>query len=473
MRLCILGGGGFRVPLIHRALLRGRFAGLVEDLVLHDVDAVRLAGIGAVLAEQERTRQGAGPVPVVTTTTDLRAALTGADVVFAALRPGGTHGRVLDERIAMAHGLLGQETVGAGGLSYALRSVPVMRQIASTLSEVNPHAWLIDFTNPAGIVTEALVPLLGERVIGICDSPIGLVRRAATAAGLHHLARPAAGGSLAGVDYLGLNHLGWLRGLRDTGSGNTDGAADTDGARDRLPALLADPERLFSFEEGRIFGPELLGVLGAVPNEYLFYYYFAREAVTALAGSRQTRGETIEAAQRDLYPGLATAPDPAGRWEAARRAREDGYLTEARPDGQQRDAADVAGGGYEQVALAAMSAVLTDRPEELIVNVRNDAAGRLAVTGLPADAVVEVPCRVDGRGAVPLHIGRTPSLHQLGLLTAVKAVERETVTAVTERDRDAALRAFALHPLVDSAHVARRVLADYEQAFPALSRLWA
>ncbi|GGC85791.1 6-phospho-beta-glucosidase [Tersicoccus solisilvae] len=462
MRLCILGGGGFRVPLVYRALCRGRYAGLVDDLVLHDVDPVRLAGIAAVLADLPGAHDAAAPAaPRVSTTTDLTAALTGADVVFAALRPGGTHGRVLDERIAMAHGLLGQETVGAGGLSYALRSVPVMRQIALTLAEVNPGAWLIDFTNPAGIVTEALAPLLGERVIGICDSPIGLVRRAAAATGMRLPVGSPPLGSLAGVDYVGLNHLGWLRGLREP-----DGT-------DRLPALLADPEALFSFEEGRMFGPELLGVLGALPNEYLFYYYFAREAVTALAGSRRTRGETIEAAQRDLYPALATAPDPATRWEAARRAREEGYLAEARTDGEERDEADLAGGGYEQVALAAMAAVLTGEPVELIVNVRNDAAGTSAVAGLPPDAVVEVPCRVDGRGAVPLRTGVEPTTHQLGLLAAVKAVEREVVAAVTGHDRDAAVRAFALHPLIDSAHVARRVLADYEAAFGALPRLWS
>ncbi|OMH34980.1 6-phospho-beta-glucosidase [Tersicoccus sp. Bi-70] len=469
MRLTILGGGGFRVPLVHRALTRGRFADLMQHdvhLVLHDVDPVRLAGMAAVLADtptaEGRTAEGTAPGagPTVSTTTDLTAALTGADVVFAALRPGGTGGRVLDERIAMAHGLLGQETVGAGGLSYALRSVPVMRQIAQVLAEVNPRAWLIDFTNPAGMVTEALVPLLGERVIGICDSPIGLVRRAAAATGMS-LPGPHVEGALAGVDYLGLNHLGWLRGLRGPGD-----------VVDRLPALLADPEALFSFEEGRVFGPELLGVLGAVPNEYLFYYYFAREAVTALAGTRQTRGESIDAAQRELYPGLAAAPDPAARWEAARRAREEGYLAEARAEGEERDEADLAGGGYEQVALAAMAAVLTDQPAELIVNVRNDAAGTPAVTGLPGDAVVEVPCRVDARGAVPLRTGIVPTTHQLGMLAAVKAVEREVVTAVTEQDRDAALRAFVLHPLIDSAHVARRVLADYEEAFPALPRLW-
>ncbi len=133
-----------------------------------------------------------------------------------------------------------------------------MLELAELMRHLCPDAWLINFTNPAGMVTEALQPILGDRVIGICDSPIGLVRRAARAAGF-----PLTAGSLEGVDYAGLNHLGWLRGLWHDGV-------------DYLPELLASPAALGTFEEGRLFGPELLALLGAIPNEYLFYYYGTR-----------------------------------------------------------------------------------------------------------------------------------------------------------------------------------------------------
>jgi 6-phospho-beta-glucosidase len=457
MKLALLGGGGFRVPLVYRALSTPPHEGLITHLALYDPDAQRLAGIAAVL----ESMPALGRRPELSLHTTLEPALEGAQVVFAAIRQGSTAGRVQDERIALRRGQLGQETVGAGGLSYALRSIPEMLRIAEVLRRVAPEAWLINFTNPAGMVTQALHPVLGGRVVGICDSPIGLVRRAARAAGF-----PLRDGSLAGVDYVGLNHLGWLRGLHATGDG------DRDSGRDYLPALLQHPEQLAAFEEGRLFGLELLRALGALPNEYLFYYYLQREALAGLAAGQQTRGESIDAQQASLYPTLAGAGQDAYRlWDAARRSREEGYLAEARTglEGADatRDEADLAGGGYEQVALSAMAALLTGQSTELILNVPNGNA----IAGLPADAVIEVPCRIDASGAVPLPV-RPPEMHQLGLMSQLKAVETAVVEAVTTGNRSAAERAFMLHPLIDSARVGADLLTDYEKAFPALTTLW-
>ncbi|WP_323959079.1 6-phospho-beta-glucosidase [Arthrobacter sp. JZ12] len=447
MKLTVVGGGGFRVPLVYRALAAGAFAGLIDSVCLYDVDSSRAAAIARVV-EGMPLPVGARR-PALEVSVSLQDALAGAAVVFVAIRPGGAAGRVLDERVALAEGVLGQETVGAGGLSYALRSVPEMLQVAQAISRICPDAWVINFTNPAGIITEALQPLLGNRVIGICDSASGLVRRAAEAAGV-----PLPLGSLTGVDYVGLNHLGWLRRLEHDGA-------------DLLPALLADPGRLGSFEEGRVFGAQFLPVLGAVPNEYLFYYYFHAEALRSVAAAPQTRGESLVRQQEGLYPELLSAPNPFDVWEEARRARESGYLAEARSPEESRDEADLAGGGYELIALTVMRALLLDEPAELIVNVRNSGA----VTGLPSDAVVEVPCRVDGQGAIPLPVS-APDPHQLGLMSQVKGVEQDVIAAVVHGDRSLALRAFALHPLINSAHTATRLLAGYERAFPALSELW-
>jgi len=183
MRLMIAGGGGFRVPLVYRALSSGTFAGLVRELVLFDVDPLRLAAINAVLSALGSSLGGHGPA--VRTTTSLAGGLEGTDMVFAAIRPGGTAGRTADERVALDLGLLGQETTGAGGISYALRSIPGMLELAREMTRRCPDAWLVNFTNPAGMVTEALAPVLGRRVIGICDSAGGLAHRAARAAGAH------------------------------------------------------------------------------------------------------------------------------------------------------------------------------------------------------------------------------------------------------------------------------------------------
>jgi 6-phospho-beta-glucosidase len=421
MRLAILGGGGFRVPLVHGALLDG---GGVTELVLHDVDAGRLAAIERVLAEQ-------GTGPRVRTTTDLATALSDVDFVFSAIRVGGLAGRRLDEQIAHAEGVLGQETVGAGGIAYGLRTVPVAVRLARTIGELAPRAWVINFTNPAGMVTEAMAAHLGGRVIGICDSPAGLCRRVARALG----ADPAK----AWFDYAGLNHLGWLR------------AVEVDGA-DILPRLLADPAACGSFEEGQLFGADWLRVLGAVPNEYLHYYYFAREA----RGSA-SRGAFLLEQQREFYaePSLAS-------WERTRLEREATYMAETREEERN----DLEGGGYEKIALALMRAIAYGERTTLILNVRNGSA----LPGLSADAVVEVPCVVDANGARPVAVAPLPD-HALGLVTAVKAVERATIEAATTGSRAAALRAFALHPLVDSVPVARRLLDAYAAAHPELAYL--
>jgi len=396
-------------------------------------------------------------------------------MVFAAIRPGGTAGRVADEKVAQDLGLLGQETTGAGGISYALRTIPHMLRLARLMKELCPEAWLINFTNPAGMVTEALVPVLGRRVIGICDSAGALVQRAARAAGV-----PLPEGRLDGAGYYGLNHLGWLYRLES-------------GGRDVLPDLLADPAALQSFEEGRLFPQPFLAALGALPNEYLYYYYRLDDARLAMQAMARTRGETIHSQQADLYPRLAAAGGDAFRlWEEARRSREEGYLAEARTEGEQRDEDDLAGGGYERVALTAMQALSGAGGTQLILNTRNALpappsaesdpavennpeaqapAPAPAIPGLPADAVVELPCTVTRHGALPLP-QQAPPEPQLALLQRVKDVERLTVRAATDGDRDAALNAFARHPLVDSADLAAQLLAGYEQAFPALRELW-
>ncbi|MGJ3188975.1 6-phospho-beta-glucosidase [Paenarthrobacter sp. FR1] len=458
MRLMIAGGGGFRVPLVYRALCAGPFAGLVDRVVLYDVDAQRLRAIDAVLRDMPTA---AGTRPAVVISTDLAEALSGTDMVFAAIRPGGTAGRIADERIALELGLLGQETTGAGGISYALRTIPHMTKLAEAMRKHCPDAWLINFTNPAGMVTEALLPVLGRRVIGICDSAGGLVQRAARAAG-----SPLPDGTLDGVGYYGLNHLGWLYRLAPDG-------------RDLLPELLADPAAIESMEEGRLFGRELLTKLGCLPNEYLYYYYRSSQATAAITQQRETRGASIHHQQSSLYPGLLESTDAYALWDAARRSREEGYLAEARTHGEQRDEEDLAGGGYERVALSVMRALSGGGTAQLILNVPNapvvavgdPATADVAVPGLPADAVVEVPCEVTPDGALPL-AQEPPRGQFLTLMRHVKEVERLTIRAVRNGEREAAVQAFASHPLVGATPQGRQLLEGYEQAFPELRGLW-
>ena len=429
----ILGGGGFRVPLICRELAASGLS--VDDVVLYDVVPERLDVIAAVLADRGLPLR---------TTTDLDTALAGTDVIFAALRVGGLDGRVADERSALDAGVIGQETVGAGGLSYAARAVPVVDAIARQVAELAPRAWVISMTNPAGIVTEVMAATLGPRVIGVCDSPMGLVRRACAAAGVDPGARLAQVPDGVEVDYLGLNHLGWLRGLRVNGT-------------DRLPGLLADPDALERTEEGKLFGADLIQALGAIPNEYLYWYYARAEALRDIRAAGRTRAEHVRAEQQRFFAAAAADPGRAAElWDEASDERKRSYFSELRAG--ERDAVDVEAGGYETMAIG-LAAALTGptgsaTPARLILNVRNGGT----VPALAPDAVIETVCRVDGDGAVPLPAA-PPSDHELGLMSTVKSCERAIASAALTGSADDALRAFALHPLVGSLEAARTLAA--------------
>ncbi|MFF1832654.1 6-phospho-beta-glucosidase [Streptomyces sp. NPDC058231] len=445
MKLTILGGGGFRVPLVYAALLADHAEGRVTAVTLYDTDTDRLTAVARVLADQAA---GVEDAPVVLATTELDEALRGADFIFSAIRVGGLAGRAADERVALDEGVLGQETVGAGGIAYGLRTVPVAVDLARRIARLAPHAWVINFTNPAGLVTEAMSRHLGDRVIGICDSPVGLGRRIARVLG--------ADPERAWIDYAGLNHLGWVRGLYIDG-------------RDELPRLLADPELLGSFEEGKLFGTEWLRSLGAIPNEYLHYYYFNREAVRAYQDAERTRGAFLRDQQEGFYARMKDPAAPAfPTWDRTRAEREATYMSENRDvaGAGERDESDLESGGYEHVALALMRAVARDERTSLILNVRN----RTTLSVLDADAVVEVPCLVDANGAHPVTVAPLP-YHAVGLVTAVKAVERAVLDAAESGSRSAAVQAFALHPLVDSVSVARRLVDGYTKVHPGLAYL--
>ncbi len=446
MRLTILGGGGFRVPLVYGALLGGGPGDSpVTDVVLHDTDDSRLRAIAAVLAAQA---ERAPRAPRVRVSTDLDSALEGADIVFGAIRVGGLPGRTCDERVALDLGVLGQETIGPGGIAYGLRTVPVAVDIAERVRRLAPGAWVINFTNPAGMITQAMQGVLGDRVVGICDSPIGLARRAARA-----LDREP---SRTRPEYVGLNHLGWLRGLRAGGD-------------DVLPQLLADPGALATIEEGRLFGADWIQTLGALPNEYLYYFYRTREAVAAIRGSATTRGEFLLEQQDAFYAAVAAEPDTAlATWRAVRAERDASYMREARGQDEDRDAADLEGGGYEGVALALMTALTRGTPATMILDVR----GGGAVPGMPPDAVVEIPCSVDASGITPLAAAPLDG-HMLGLMQQVKHVEELTIRAARERDERVAIAAFALHPLVDSVSTARELLAGYRARIPGVDALFS
>ena len=458
MKLVILGGGGFRVPLVYDAVATnalaaaGRPAVDISEVVLHDSSASRLEAIARVIAE--RSRQFVDP-PAVRVTTDLCDALAGADFVFAAIRVGGAEGRIADERVALDLGLLGQETVGPGGLAYALRTVPVMRRVAEAVAEVAPEAWTINFTNPAGIVTQAMREVLGDRVVGICDTPIGLVRRVSRLLGVsleHDQDR-------VGYDYVGLNHLGWLRSV------SIDGV-------DRLPSLLASDESLEHIEEARLLGAPWVRTMGALPNEYLYYYWKTDEAIANIRGAKETRGQYLHSQQGRFYAAAGCCDSPLGLWRDALHEREATYMAEAREQGEGRHDEDVAGGGYQEVALRLMTALATGEPERMILDVGNRTAAGRIVPELPDDVVVEVGCVADATGVRPLPIAPL-TLGQLGQMSTLRAAEEAIAEAALTGDREKAWEGFSVHPLVGSPRLGKALLDGYEASHPSIAALFS
>ena len=433
MKIALLGGGGFRVPMVYGALLARSEALGLEEVTLYDISEARLARITPVLEGLEREL---GRDLSFRPTTVLEDGLEGADFVFCAIRPGQLEGRAVDERVALDAGVVGQETTGPGGIFMALRTVPAMVELAKAVADRAPRAWFVNFTNPAGIVTEAIQGVLGARALGICDTPTGLCRRVAAALGRDE--------SELWFDYFGLNHLGWLRRVLD-------------GDRDLLPDLLADDERLASLEEGRLFGGDWLRSLGMIPNEYLYFHYFAADTVGALQHGVPSRGEFLLRQQAEFYRGNGKTPEEAlATWRSTRREREQTYFAEARAAAglAAEDWQDV--GGYEAEAIAVVEAITHNEDRVLIV----DTANRSSLPFLDETAVVEVPCVVGCAGAIPTAVGPVPA-HARALMETIKEVERTTVRAALEGSRELAIRALALHPLVPSVNVARGIFEEY------------
>ncbi|MCT2296911.1 6-phospho-beta-glucosidase [Brachybacterium muris] len=497
MKLTILGGGGFRVPLVYEAVATGATGLTVDEVALYDIDAERLAtitavieGLGEELQASGRVGEraaggegdgdggfgGAGVLPKLTVTTDLREAVAGADFVFSAVRVGGAEARTVDERVALNLGLLGQETIGPGGLAYALRTIPVALEIARAVAEEAPGAWVINFTNPAGIVTQAMRTVLGDRVVGICDTPIGLVRRVGRLLDVDLVAgEKGTDGQAAQVDYVGLNHLGWLRSVVVDGE-------------DRLPGLLADDAALEEIEEARLIGKDWVRADGALPNEYLYYYLHTSAAIDRITAAATTRGEFLAKQQGDFYAAGVEAAgaerdsetccsSPLDLWRETLHQREATYMAESRDEERREE--DVAGGGYQEVALRLMTAIATGRPERMILDVGNIGAGRQdapaserIVPELPAETVLEVLCVVDGDGVHPLPVAPV-ELGRLGMMAALRSSERLIMEAATTGSRDAAWRGFATHPLVSSPELGRLLLEGYEAGHPQIAELLA
>ncbi|MFJ8486790.1 6-phospho-beta-glucosidase [Streptomyces sp. NPDC094038] len=405
MKITVVGGGSTYTPELIEGFARRAGVLPVDELVLHDIDAGRLTVIGG-LARRILARQGFPGR--LTTTTDLAEAVDGAAAVLIQLRVGGQAARLVDETLPNRFGLLGQETTGPGGFAKALRTVPVVLGIAEEVRRrALPGAWIVDFTNPVGIVTRALLDA-GHRAVGLCNVAIKFQRQLA--------ARLGTDPGRVRLGHAGLNHLSWVRSV------TVDGV-------DRLPELLSGPALDPLAAELRIPAGALRD-LGAIPSYYLHYFYCTDQEIRAqrAGGHRAERVLAIEQELLTLYsdPALDHKPD----------------LLEQR-----------GGAYYSEAAAALVTSLLTGDGAHHYVNVRNDGL----VAGLPDEAVVEVAADVDGDGPRPVPVPPLPP-EMLGLVQAVTAYETLAIEAALTGDRTVARRALVANPLVREWGLAAELL---------------
>lgn len=421
----MIGGAGVRVPLLVGGLSQSDLS--ISEVALFDIDHDRLRVIAGLASQM------AGGIKVTSTETP-EAAIAGSSFVITSIRVGGAAQRAKDEATCIARDVIGQETIGPAGFAMAVRSIPPIVEYGRMVARLAPRAWMINFTNPVSIITQAVHQETDARLIGICDSPLEMFEDAA-----HALDLPA---SVCGYDYFGLNHLGWLRDVLFEGEG-------------QLHRIWNDDAKLMSAYRAPLFEPERLRQLKLLPTEYLYYYYRPEHALAKIKASGSSRGQAVAALTDELFQNLKTSKPQnlIERYQVYLSKRDSSYMqleTGSTPR-IKPDWAELS--GYDKIALVTIRAIVKNQGAIIPLDVPN----RGTFPFLDAEDIVEVPCRVDANGPQPQAVGPVPD-HPRELMTRVKAYERATIKAALTGNRDELVEALALNPLVTAENVAKRLV---------------
>lgn len=422
LKFVIIGGGSSYTPELIEGLIARHDSLKASEVALVDIEEGK-EKLQIIKGLSERMIGKSGLNIKIMATLDRREALAGADYVITQLRVGGLDARSSDEKIPLKYRTVGQETTGPGGFAKALRTIPVLLSIAREMEELCPDAWLINFTNPSGIVTEAVKTYSSIRCIGLCNVPINMERHLA-----EQLQVPV---DRIYCEFVGLNHLSWIR------------KVFVDGI-DKTEELFSQP----LFQEGIVKNVpsvkgsrELVNVLRLIPSPYLNYYYFetrmVEEELESVAKGEGTRADKVKRIEKELFGIYA---DPGLNVKPAQLSERGGSL-------------------YSEAALSLIDSIHNNRSRVHVVNVPN----RGAIADLPEDAVVEINCIVDKSGARPIASGRLPDVVR-PLVAGVKDYERYTIKAAAEGDREAAFKALLNHPLVHGADIAQALLEEILEA---------
>lgn len=406
-KIGVIGAGSMYSPELIDGFIKRKDELPVSEIVLMDIDETNL-NITGNLAKRMVKRAG---IPTkITITTDRKKALEGSDFVVTQIRVGGLDGRARDENIPLEFGVIGQETTGPGGFCMALRTIPVVLEIAREMEKLSPEGLMINFTNPSGLITEAITRHSNIQVIGLCNAPLTYQMRFAE---LFNVSRDD-----IWMDYFGLNHLSWIRKVYVKGIDKTDIVMEKiiNGEAEDLP--------------GFVFNKKLLKALGMMPNGYLMHFYHGDRILKHLRESKP-RAEVVKRVNQEL---MDIYSDPT--------VDEKPKVLEQR-----------GGAWYSDAAVALISAIVNDKKEIHIVNVPNQGV----LPSLPNDCIVEVPALVKQSGVYPIAQDDMP-LSVRGLVQIVKTYEQLTIEAAVEGSWDKALLALVNHPLVPDADTAERLL---------------
>ncbi len=420
IKIVTIGGGSSYTPELVEGFITRYHELPIKELWLVDIEEgkEKLEIVGGLA---KRMVEKANVPMKVFLTLDRREALKNADFVTTQLRVGLLDARIKDERIPLKYGMIGQETNGAGGLFKAFRTIPVMRDIVKDIQELCPNAWLVNFTNPAGLVTEAILNYSGyKKVIGVCNVPINMK---ISIAKLLNVPVEA-----VDIKIAGLNHMSY----------GLDVFVNGESRLSEVIELLADTKIQMSMKNivPLPWNPDFIRALGVIPSPYHRYYYKTKEILTAELSDYEkgrTRAEVVKELEEGLFeqyknPNLNVKP----------------------PQLEKRG-----GAYYSNVACSLISSIYNDKKDIQILNVRNDGA----ISDLPEDAVVEVNCVVTKQGPIPLTVGRLP-IAISGLIQQIKSFERVAIEAAITGSYEKALLALCIHPLITSEEVAKKILDE-------------
>lgn len=451
MKLTILGGAGIRTPLLIEGLLKYKDINFGE-IVLYDIDEEKLTLIGKLTDYILKNKNSSIKISY---TSDIRKAVRDAEFIYAAIRVGNEEARIVDEKIPLKHSVLGQETTGPGGFVMALRTIPIMLEYSQIINEEAPNAWLLNFSNPSGLITQALYQYgYHDKVIGICDAHTGMKNELSKYLGVS--------AKEIQVNYFGLNHLGWVPSVYVEGQNKINELINS-------YDQLRQSSHIFSF-----FDTDLIKQINMLPNEYLYYFYYSDEAVKNIKKSKETRGEQVLKLSKRLLSILSDKINKGNLKEAydiykqhmntrseTYMVRETtGHMMDDNNNKSSINELEFEEEGYEGLALNFINSIKNNKNNVLTLNVPNKGC----IEGLGEEDVVEVQCLVNKNGVFPLSVGAIPDM-AMSLIKPIKTYERLTVEAAVSGNYHTAVKALTVHPLVSTYTLAKEIFDEYLEAF--------